>query len=427
MNNIEKKNFWLYAIGRFVSLLGSGVQMGAIPLYILDTTGSGALMGTFWMITMLPALIMSPFAGVMGDRLNRKKIMVNMDYARGFVIFLLAFMAYTGHMSIAALFVCQVIVSFMNSIFGSSTGAMLPELVPSDDLTRANSIMGSLNSFSWLTGPVLGAVLYGFGGIKVVFLINAISFVISAISEMFISYNFEPTKDTKLSSKIFFDDFKEGVSFLRINRPLVVLLGFFSAINFLVNPAFQVVIPYITRKVIGFNEIQFGLTETMFIVGMLIGNTLIAVFFAKSKPKRMVKVGILGLTFINLIFAFTVFPQTIKFFGGATWKLFGVMSGVLIVMGLFNPFINTPLQTNLQKMVPNELRSRVFSVIGLVAQAFTPFGALIYGVMLDLIPAYMLFFAVSFIVLIISIGFIIKAPSEVFEPATLNADKGDTI
>lgn len=427
MNNIEKKNFWLYAIGRFVSLLGSGIQMGAIPLYILDTTGSGSLMGTFWMIIMLPALIMSPIAGVMGDRLNRKKIMVSMDYAQGFMIFFLAFMAYTGHMSIVVLFVCQVIVSFMSSIFQSSTGAMLPELVTSDDLTRANSIVGSLNSFSWLTGPVLGAVLYGFGGIKVVFLINAISFVISAISEMFISYNFKPTKDTKLSYKIFFDDFKEGVNFVKINRPLVVLLGFFSAINFLVNPSFQVVIPYITRKVIGFNEVQFGLIETMFIVGMLIGNTLIAIFFAKSKPKRMVKVGILGLTFINFIFAFTVFPQTIKFFGGATWKLFGVMSGVLIVMGLFNPFINTPLQTNLQKMVPNELRSRIFSVIGLVAQAFTPFGALIYGVMLDIIPAYMLFFAVSSIVLIISIGFLIKTPKEVYEPSTLNADKGKTI
>jgi len=182
MNNIGKKNFWLYAIGRFVSLLGSGIQMGAIPLYILDTTGSGALMGTFWMIIMLPALIMAPIAGVMGDRLNRKKIMVNMDYAQGFMIFFLAFMAYTGHMSIVALFVCQVIVSFLSSIFQSSTGAMLPELVPSDDLTRANSIMGSLNSFSWLTGPVLGAVLgilklLLFLIVRVVYVSNLILFI----------------------------------------------------------------------------------------------------------------------------------------------------------------------------------------------------------------------------------------------------------
>lgn len=91
------------------------------------------------------------------------------------------------------------------------------------------------------------------------------------------------------------------------------------------------------------------------------------------------------------------------------------------------PWFLAPLQTNLQKMVPNELRSRIFSVIGLVAQAFTPFGALIYGVMLDIIPAYILFFAVSSIVLLISIVFLIKAPKEVYEPSTLNADKSDTI
>jgi len=87
----DSQNFWLYTLGRFVSLLGSGVQDVAILLFILDVTGSGTAMGTFMIITVVPRLILVPLAGVVGDRLNRKWIMVSMDFGRGAVILLLAF------------------------------------------------------------------------------------------------------------------------------------------------------------------------------------------------------------------------------------------------------------------------------------------------------------------------------------------------
>lgn len=72
----DNRNFWLFAMGRFVSLVGSGVQDGALPLFILDLTGSGTIMGTFMIISMLPRLLLYPIAGVLGDRINRKWIMV---------------------------------------------------------------------------------------------------------------------------------------------------------------------------------------------------------------------------------------------------------------------------------------------------------------------------------------------------------------
>ncbi len=70
------RNFWLYATGRLVSLIGTGIQDIAVPLFILDLTGSGTMMGSFMIITMVPRLILYPLAGVVGDRLNRKWIMI---------------------------------------------------------------------------------------------------------------------------------------------------------------------------------------------------------------------------------------------------------------------------------------------------------------------------------------------------------------
>ena len=416
MEKLEKRNFWIYAIGRLVSLLGSGIQAVAIPLYILDLTGSGTIMGTFTMLSMLPFLIMSPFAGVLGDRWNRKKIMVNMDFARGFIVLLLALLAYNGNMTIGILFISQVVITIMGTIFMSSTGAMLPELVNEEDLLRANSIMGGIDSFSFIIGPVLGGVIYAFG-IKFVFLLNGISFILSAISEMFIKYQAkkEPVNG-KLSPKVFFEDMKEGLKFIKGDKSLLALLTYFALANFLINPAFSVVIPFALRNWIGFDDYQYGIIQATFTGGILIGNILITSVLAKGKSSRLLKIGLFGMLIVNLFLGLSMFPDAVRYFGGGSWGLLSVISTQLIIMGIFNALINTPLSTNFQKMIPNEIRSRVFSVTGVITQLGVPLGAVIYGVALDLIPVYFLYMIIAIVAAIVSIGFILKAPKEVFEP-----------
>jgi len=192
------KNFWLYAAGRFVSLIGSGVQYLALSLYILDITGSGTMMGTFLVVSMLPRVIFAPFAGVVGDRFNRKKIMVYLDFARGVLIFLLAFIAYKGMLSLVVIYISQLLISTLDIFFDPATGAMVPDIVPKEKLTRANSILGSINSFSYIIGPAVGGILYPLG-IGIVFILNASSFIASGISEMFIEYK-QTTEKKKMTA-----------------------------------------------------------------------------------------------------------------------------------------------------------------------------------------------------------------------------------
>ena len=153
----DTKNFLLYVTGRLVSLIGTGVQDVALPLFILDLTGSRAMMGTFMIISMVPRLILYPIAGVFGDRVNRKWIMVWMDFGRGAVILILALLATKNLITIPVLFAAQFLVSIMNALFGPATMAMLPDIVEEEELTRGNSIVGSVNSLSMIIGPALGA------------------------------------------------------------------------------------------------------------------------------------------------------------------------------------------------------------------------------------------------------------------------------
>jgi MFS family permease len=182
------RNFWLYSMGRLVSFVGTGVQNVALPLFILDLTGSGTLMGTFMIASMVPRLILYPVAGVIGDRLNRKWIMVWTDLGRGALILFLALLAARGVLTIPILFLAQLLISVMNALFGPATMAMIPDIVEDEELTKANSTLGGIDGLSMIVGPAMGGIIYGLGGIQTAFLVNGASFVASGISEIFIKY-----------------------------------------------------------------------------------------------------------------------------------------------------------------------------------------------------------------------------------------------
>ncbi len=105
MNYITKNkkiniNLILLLAGGMVSVTGTSIQVAVMPLYIIDAGGSAATIGLYSFFLLVPALIVSPFAGVLGDRHNRKIIMVSTDFACGAAVLLLAFLAHSGSLSL---------------------------------------------------------------------------------------------------------------------------------------------------------------------------------------------------------------------------------------------------------------------------------------------------------------------------------------
>ena len=415
MTKPQKQNFWLYAIGRLVSLIGSGVQAVALPLYILDKTGSGTMMGVFTMVSMIPALLMTPISGVIGDRWNRKKIMVNMDYARGFLIMILAGFAFSNKLNIPILFTLQIFISLMDSVFGSATAAMMPDLLTTEKLTWGNSVMATVRSISGIIGPALGGIIYGTLGIEWVFAINAISFILSAFSEMFIVYVVPHNREKKINFKIFVKDTKEGLSFLWTKKIILSLVILFMILNFFGNPIFIVALPYIFREVIGFSAQQFGYAQTFWTVGTLLGSIIVGTFLVKASLSKLFKVGLLTMSYLMVINTIEFFPFVQNYFNGPTWNYFILIASSLLVIGVFNMILNIPIDTYLQKMTPSDIRSRVFSVLGLLSQLAVPVGSLIYGFLLDRFPAHLILLVVSIMLVGISTFYILTGPKEILK------------
>jgi MFS family permease len=415
-----KKNLWLFLIARFISYTGSGVQVIALPLYILDKTGSGTLMGVFSVLTLVPMLLTAPFSGIIGDRKNRRNVMITTDVGRGALICIMGFLAMMGYFSIYTLFVLQVFISIMDSMFNSSSQALLPDLISSEQLIEGNSLKGGLDAAAYILGPAFGGVIYGLWGIKMIFIINGSSFFISGFLTSLILYKHVNEVKENINAKVFLKENIEVLKFIRQKKGLIQLFSFAMISNFLLAPIFDIVMPYALKKGIGFTSQYYGYVMGLFTVGILISNVAISIKFKNLGLKKLMRWGLIIETIVSLIFSILIFPASVSFFGGAGLKLFTMIAICAVFMGIFNAFVNTPISTNLQNLVPQEMRSRFFAILGMFSQGAIPLGSLIFGILLDLMKYYYLMAVVIIIAAIAAAAFLIFACDEAYEAKELS-------
>lgn len=406
----EKKalniNFTLFLLGRMVSDIGTSIQMMIMPLYIIDAGGSAVTIGIFSFLSLLPALLVYPFAGVLGDRVNRKTIMVATDYISGGVILLLGFLSYWGAMRISLLLVVQVIISLLNGLFEPATRGMLPQLVDKEELTKSNSTVASTRSASVLLGPVIGAALYANFGITMVFLVNGISFLLSGTSEMMIRYTHVKRQTAEGIAGIM-DDLLEGVKFISRNKMIRNLCYFFLVIYLVIQPIFSVVLPLLFKTHLVYSDAQYGYLQTIIILGALLGSLSVGFLFGKEgKVSKPLIVGCSILLSTMLMFTILIFPKSLSILGNDTILYFALLAAVLGVFSAANIFISVPVQTYIQKETPNEYMSRVFSLVSMISRAGIPLGALIYGIVLERIQIYWVVLTTTFLMILICIGFL---------------------
>lgn len=412
---MNKKNLWIFLIGRFISFVGSGIQMIALPLYILDKTGSGTMMGVFSILTLVPMLLVAPMAGIIGDRKNRRNIMIIMDFGRGVLICIMGILAMIGHLNIYSLFTLQLLISIMDSFFNSSSQALLPDLISNEELVEANSMKGGFDAAAFILGPALGGLIYGVWGIKMIFYINGLSFIISGILSILIIYKHAIMVKEKINSKVFIKENKEVLKFIGSKKGLLQLFSFAMISNFLLAPMFDIVMPYALKRGIGFSSQHYGYVMGFFTGGILLGNLAISLRFKCIGLKRLMRLGLTIETTLTLILCILLFPSPVRLFGGASIKLFVTIAFCALAMGFFNAFVNTPISTNLQNLVPQEMRSRFFAVLGMFSQGAIPLGSLIFGMLLDFVKYYNLMAGVNILAAIAAAIFLIYACDEAYE------------
>ena len=376
------KNFTLYWLGTAQSNFGDALHGIAMSFLILEMTGSATSMGINLALSMLPG-ILSPLAGNLIDRIPLKPPLVAGDVLRGVLGLGVFYLAAHQMLNVPLIYLFTVLFSLIGVIYRPAAGKIFPELVPRDQLTRANGLMGTATQTMQLLGLVGGGLLISTLGTANAILIDAITFFVMAVIFMLVEIpRLHPGKPEP-----FWQGMKAGMQVISRNSILLLVMVMAFLINGSLAPT-QVLTPRIMQD-LGLGATGYGLWMGTFSGGMVVGSILVSIFGNTWKPQRMVFVGLFGLGICML----GMMPQK------HVWIMF-VASGM---MGVTVAFANTFISVLLQSTVEAQYRGRVFGVLGTVAQIGMPLMILAVSGVADQIPASLAFIFASVVTVLMSL------------------------
>ncbi len=384
------RDYGLLLLGRLVSQIGDGIYYFALTWLVLDLTGSGSVLGSLLMVSSLPGILLTPFAGVIIDAVSRKLIIVGADIVRGLLILALALVYYSGQMTLPILYGATVLLSLCGVFFGPAISATVPNLVKKEELVQANARDSFSMSATGILGPIVGAALLGTAGYIGVFIITGISFILSGISEMFIRFPKHQRRtpaavESCSPARQFILNFKEGFAYIWGNVGMRTIIMFALVLNFMGNPLFSVVFPYFAKKVLKMEAGHYGLTQSSFPAGVMLGTFLVGILTQRIGKHRLLSWATMGQGVLALIMSIIGFPVVHQ-------NLFplGILVSIAVPMlflGILNVQVNVPLNVMLQETVPDHYRGRVFGLVGSLVQMLVPISMALAGVLVDVIPA----------------------------------------
>ena len=153
------KDFRLVIVGQIISLFGNAAIRFALPLYLLNITGSSALYGTVTACAFIPTILLSPIGGIIADRVNKRNIMVVLDFFTAAIV--MVFSLLMESMNIVILLTIALMLLYgIAGAYQPSVQASIPALVSEENYMAANSVINAVSSLANLLGPVLGGILY---------------------------------------------------------------------------------------------------------------------------------------------------------------------------------------------------------------------------------------------------------------------------
>lgn len=383
-----RRDFVMVLAGQIISLFGNAALRLALPLYLLDQTGSPALYGLVGGVAFLPMVILFPVGGMIADRLPKAKIMACLDFVTAGLTAGTALLLDRAPLVPLMVGVLLLLYS-IQGIYTPSVNASLPLLVPPEELTRANAAVNLVNSLSALVGPVIGGVLYASFGLMPVLWVSAACFLVSAVMELFIKipHVVQPVSGgmwTMVKS-----DLGESIRFLRDEKPVLAKVALVAcSINLMMSPVANVGYPVLITQHLGLTSQWYGFAEGASAAGGLLGGLLAGMMANRLKAGQLPWLLLLD----GLIVAAAALPMILGLPVMAAYGML-VACGVLVVV--VATLINVVYLSSIQASTPDRLIGKVMSCVMTLSMCAMPLGQALYGAL------FQWFEAVPWVVLLI--------------------------
>lgn len=374
------RDFTLVVIGQIISLFGNAALRFALPLYLLNQTGSSALYGTVMACAFIPAILLSPVGGMIADRVNKRNVMVILDFFTAALI--LTFCLLMDGVNLVVLLTATLMILFgIAGAYQPSVQAAIPALVGQEQIMAANSVVNTISSLAALLGPVLGGILYSAYGLKPVLWVCVACFVLSAVMEIFIHIPFQKQVSEGGMWQTVRSDFAQSVRFVCKDRPVIgkAVLAV-CGINLFLSSMITVALPYLVTEVLALDAAQanrlYGYAEGILAAGGLAGGICAGLLAKKLSVQKAGK--------LIVISAGCMFPVAVSLavFSSGMVNYAILTAGCFAVMTCCTIF-TVQMMTFFQTVTPPHLLGKVIAVIMTMSMCAQPVGNAMYGVLFE--------------------------------------------
>jgi len=364
-----KKSFrhYLYFMaGQQFSLLGSGIIGFVITWWITVETQSVFYLSLATFLIFLPQVIVTPFAGVLSDRLNRKTIIFTVDLFQAVLTFGLFLIFFTGFTHIWMILIIHTMRNILFAFQVPTFHAILPSMVPKDKISRVNGGNFLFSGLIFMVGPILSALLLGLFPITYIFLIDGATFLIAVVPLFLIKIPFN-AKETRAAEKTsFMREFKDGFKIVKAIPGLLSMIIFAMIFNFIFRP-FGVLWPYFINIIHDGSVFHLAFLFGSIQVGNVIGSLITSI---KKEWKNKIKVNLIGEMVFFTFYVLIILAPYQNFY----MMMIGGFLGAIIF-----PITVATYLTILQTVVPSDKIGRVMSIDHTISMAIAPIGALLVG------------------------------------------------
>jgi DHA3 family macrolide efflux protein-like MFS transporter len=379
----------IFLTSQGISLFGSSIVQYAIMWYITIETGSGLMLTLYMVCGFLPTFLLSPFAGVWADRYNRKLLIMLADGGIALATLILVYFYSIGYQEIWMLLIVAAIRALGAAVQTPAVGAVLPQIVPKEHLTRINGLNSSIQGILNFGSPLIAAALFAVWPLSQIFLVDVVTAGLAIFTMLFLKVKTHD-KANQDQEASYMDDFKLGIRYVwehEFLRNLFILLALFMI---MVAPASMLPVLVVTRTY-GGEVWRLSTIEIAFSAGFVLGGAIISWWGGFSNRTKTISVGAallaactLGLGMTTNFWAYVV---------------------LMVLTGIAVPFFNTPAMVLIQEHVEDAYLGRVFGVMSMINTAMIPLGMSLFGPLADIMPIAIILIFAGIVLMIIAFAF----------------------
>jgi len=372
------KDFVLLLQGNAISTIGDLMYSVAIGYWVFEQTGSNSLMGIMSSISMFMTMFLSPFSGSIVDRYNRKWVLVGMDLLQSAVMLTIGILAYTNKLNVPGVLIAAVLAALGSVFYSPAVSTLMIDIIPHDDMVRGRSVFSGVYSLIHMVGTAFSGVMVAFFGVPLIVIINGLSNLYSAITELFIHVPRTVQQGTPVTVKGILQDSQAAIKAILSEPCLRIFIPCALILNLLGAGPSTLLLPFCMEK--GFTVDMYGYLMSVSTVASLI----CVVLLGAVKLKPAVRFWMLAIGFsVSGVFSILTYLSTD----------FPAMCVFFFISTFLNCAGNSVFNAALMLALPEKNRGAILGFMESACVGGSALSAVLYGVLGDIFPMQWLFSA----------------------------------